>query len=142
MGTPLVDVGYIVEDSISLAKEDGTILSLKGTGGVTVDELKNEPTLKLSMNLIGLEKAKQFWGIDDTQTTTTRVKSLVNYDKYSVKMASKVVGSDTLEAPECSISGTPVFTEKQGWTVALEITIKKGEAGYLFDFGVVPAPAP
>ena len=135
MGTPLVSLGVIKEDSMSIAPEDGGSMQLFGTGHVLVDELKNEPSLKINATLVGLTNAKQFWTMDAVETG--QVKSLIKSGNFSVKFASAVVGSDTLEAPKCVISGTPVFSEKEGWTVNLEITILKGAAAYLFEIGTV-----
>jgi hypothetical protein len=137
MGTPLVSLGTIKEDSMSIASEDGGIMQLFGTGHVLVDELKNEPSVKINATLIGLTNAKQFWTMD--AVATDQVKSLIKSGNFSVRFASAVVGSDTFEAPKCVISGTPVFSEKEGWTVNVEITILLGAAGYLFEFGTVAA---
>ena len=135
MGAPLVSLGNIKEDSLSIAPEDGGVMQLFGTGHVLIDELKNEPSLKLNATLVGLTNAKQFWTMDAVETG--QVKSLIKSGNFSVKFASAVTGSDSFEAPKCVISGTPVFSEKEGWTVNLEITILKGAAGYLFELGTV-----
>jgi|APHig6443718053_1056840.scaffolds.fasta_scaffold72774_2 hypothetical protein len=135
MGAPLVSLGNIKEDSMSITPEDGGSMQLFGTGHVLIDELKNEPSLKIAATLVGLANAKQFWTVDAVETG--QVKSLIKSGNYSVKFASAVVGSDSFEAPKCIISGTPVFSEKEGWTVTLEITILKGAAGYLFELAPV-----
>lgn len=137
MGTPLVSLGTIKEDTLAIAPEDGGAMQLFGSGHILVDELKNEPTLKLTCTLIGLTNAKQFWTMDTTLTTA--VKSLLSSEDWSVEFKSAVVGSDTFKAPKCRITGLPVFSEKEGWTVNLEITILKGATGWLFDFGTVAA---
>ena len=135
MSTTLVDIGYILQDSISVEKSDGTAYELRASGGTLVDQMQSDPTFKINLTLIGIEKAKQFWKMNTGKPTA--VDSFVNTNKYSVLMASQVVGSDTFEAPVCTISGSPVFTEKEGWTVPLVITVLKGAAGYLFNFGKV-----
>ena len=137
MGTPLVSLGTIKEDSLAIAPEDGGAMQLFGSGHVLVDELKNEPSLKVTCTLIGLTNAKQFWTMSTTPATA--VKSLLSSKDWSIEFKSAVVGSDTFKAPKCRIAGTPVFSEKEGWTVNLEITILMGAAGYLFDFGTVAA---
>jgi len=135
MGAPLVSLGTIKEDSISLATEDGGKMELFGTGHVLVDQLNNEAAMKINATLIGLTNAKQFWTVDGV--LTGQIKSLTKSGNFSVKLASAVTGSDTFSAPKCVITGTPVFSEKEGWTVNLEITILKGAAGYLFELGTV-----
>lgn len=136
MGSPLVSLGNIKEDSLNIAPEDGGAMQLYGTGHVLIDELKNEPTLKVSCTLIGIANATQFWTLDGA---TKKVKSLITADNYSVKFASAVVGSDTFQAAKCRINATPVFSEKEGWTVNLEITLLMGATGVLFEFGTVAA---
>lgn len=132
MGTPLVSLGNIKEDSLEISTESGDKLQLFSTGHVLVDELSSEDTLSLSCDLIGIEKATQFWEMDGT-----KIKSMVNSDNWSVKFASKVTGSDTFEAPKCKVKATPKFDEKEGWTVTIEVTVLKGEEAYFFNFGTV-----
>lgn len=134
MGTPLVSLGYIKEDSLGIETEAGDKLQLFGTGHVLVDELSSEDILKVSCILIGIDKATQFWGMNGT-----KLESLVNSADWSVKFAAKVTGSKTFEAPKTKIKATPIFDEKEGWTVNIEITVLKGEQGYFFDFGTVAA---
>ena len=134
MGSPLVSLGNIKEDSISISPEDGGAMQLYGTGHVLIDELKNEPTLKVNATLIGIANATQFWTMDGS---TKKVKSLISSSNWSVKFASSVSGSDTFLAPKCRIAATPVFGEKEGWTVNLEITLLMGATGDLFEFGTV-----
>lgn len=131
--TGLTSIGTVLEDSISITKEDGSLYQLKSTGGILVDEMKGEPTFKVNLTLIGI--VSTFWTMHGT--TTTAVASFSNSTKYAVSIASKVQGSKAFAAPYCTITGTPEFSEKTGWTVPLEITVLKGLAGYLFDLPVV-----
>lgn len=140
MATTLTSVGYILENSFAMPNEEGTTLSLNATGGVRVDEKNGEPRIIVNCTLIGIEKAAQFWGIDTATTGKTRITSFTNDKKFSVRIASKVVGSEALEAPECKINGLPQFSETEGWTVPLVISILKGEAGYYYDYVEVTAP--
>lgn len=136
MANTLTSVGYILENSFSMPNEEGTTLSLNATGGVRVDEKTGEPRIVVNCTLIGIDKATQFWG-----GTAKRVNSFTNDKKYSIRIASKVVGSEALEAPECKISGLPQFSETEGWTVPLTISILKGEAGYYCEYVEVTEPA-
>lgn len=133
MGASLTSLGFIQEDTLEITTEEGDKIQLFGTGHVLVDQLQLEDTITVNCSLIGIEKATQFWELG----TGNQVKSLVNSDDWSVKFASKVVGSDTFEAPKCRIKATPQFSEKEGWTVDLAITVLMGEAAYLFEFGTV-----
>jgi len=134
MGTSLVSLGFIQEDTLEITTEEGERIQLFATGHVLVDQLQLEDTLTVNCSLIGIAKATQFWDLDGT----SKVQSLVNSTDWSVEFTSKVVGSDTFEAPKCRIKATPQFSEKEGWTVDLTITALMGEAGYLFEFGTVP----
>lgn len=136
MGTPLVSLGYIKEDSLAIETEDGEMMQLFGTGHVLVDEQGSEPSLRVKGTLLGIAQAKQFWDMGEAPNTG-RVESFVTTGNYSVKFASKVVGSDTFEAPKCKIAAKPLFSEKEGWTVELTITVLKGQGGYFFNFGTV-----
>ena len=145
MSTSLTSLGYMKEDSVGIEKEDGSLLQLFGTGHRLIDELKGEPTLRLKGTLIGISDtvAQEFWdatasGSGDEEKTG--IKSFVTSKKMSVKMSSKVVGSRTLEAPYCSVSLMPLFSEKEGWTAEIEFTILTGQTGYPFQFGIAPAP--
>lgn len=141
----LESIGILKEDSIGLTTEDGTTYELWGSGHELIDELKGEPTLKVTATILQVpeETRQKFW---ETETVGTgddkklRVKSMVNSEKWAVQFASLVVGSETFEAPYCSVSFKPLFEEKEGWTGEVEFTLLKGKAGYLFDFGVVPEP--
>jgi hypothetical protein len=140
MSASLTDIGKIKEDTVSIEKADGTVLELFSTGHNLVDKLKGEPTLTLKFTLIGITAAAiaLFWDATLVSTRTT-VKSLVNSDKLSVKLASKVVGADTLEAPYCEVSMGPLFAEKEGWTAEISVTIIKGASGNLFFMDKVAA---
>lgn len=144
MPESLTSIGEILEGSLGLEKEDGTKLQLFKEGHVLVDELQQEPTLKVKATIIGIPDAikSQFW---ETTTTGTgdaqkhEVKSLISTSKFAIKFAaSKVKGSDTFEAPKCSIVLSPLYSSSQGWTCDVQITLLKAKTGVLFQFGKVP----
>lgn len=133
MSASLTSIGTIKEDSVSIEKADGTVLELYGTGHTLVDKLKGEPTLTLKFTAIGITAAAValFWDAA-VVTTRTTVASMINSKKLSVKLASLVVGSDTLEAPYCEVSMGPLFSEKEGWTAEISVTLIKGATGKIF----------
>lgn len=137
MGTPLVPLGYIKEDSLAIETEEGEVMQLFGTGHVLVDEQGGEPSVRIKATLLGITNGKQFWTFD--ATNVGQVESFVTTDNYSVKFASKVVGSESFEAPKCKIAAKPLFSEKEGWTIELTITVLKGVAGYFWNFVTVAA---
>lgn len=136
MSTSLTPLGYIKEDSLAIETEDGEVMQLFGTGHVLIDEQGGEPSVRIKATLIGANKT--FWDMAESPNTG-RVESFVTSAFYSVRFASKVVGSDTFEAPKCKIAAKPLFSEKEGWTVELTITVLKGTAGYFWNFGTVAA---
>jgi hypothetical protein len=142
MSSTLKKIGTVKEESLSVEKEDGTKLELYGTGHILVDELKTDPKLTIKGIVIGISKENvtEFWDATPSGTGATEkieVASLVSKKKYSVRLASKVSGSDTLEAPYCSVVFSPAFSEKEGWTAEFAFTMIKGASGKLFHIGKV-----
>lgn len=145
MSTELKPVGYVLEDTLAIEKEDGTELQLFEEGHILRDQLQQEGVVRISGTLIGIpdDARTAFWdvtssGSDDAKKVS--VKSLISSKKYSTKLSvPQVPGSETLEAPYCSVSLGMAYSSTQGWTAPFTITILKGETGKLFDFGVVAA---
>lgn len=138
----LISIGVLKEETIGMTSEDGTAYELWGSGHVLVDEMKGEPTLKVTGTIVQVpeETRKRFWDTESVGTGSEkkmRVKSLVSTKKYAVQFAFPVSGSETFETLYCSVTLKPLFEEKEGWTAEVEFKILRGPAGYLFDFGVV-----
>ena len=139
MPEALEQLGWIVENSISIDVQRGTKLELKETGGVLRDSVETEPTLKIGMDIIGIpeEMRKKFWDTEDKEGKI-RVKSLVNTSKYAIGILNpKIKGSDTLEVPNTEVFMSPLLTDDKGYTATLEFTILKSKAEHLFDMGKV-----
>lgn len=145
MPTTMETIGEILEESLGLELEDGTKLQLFKEGHILVDELSQEPTLNVSLTLIGISDANKarFWEAEETgegENKKFAVKSLINTKKFAIEFAAiKVPGSDTFEAPKCTVSMGPLYSSTQGWTSDIKITIIKAKTGILFQFGKVPA---
>ena len=142
--TTLVDLGDIMEDTLSINKEDGTKLQLFKEGHILLDELQTEPTLNITLTLVGISdvnKAK-FWETTTSgsgDTAKFAVKALTNTKKFAIQFAAvKVKGSDTFEAPKCTVQLSPIYSSKEGWKAEVSITIIKATTGVLFQFGKVP----
>lgn len=148
MASALETIGVLKEDSLALATEDGKKYELWGSGHELIDELQGEPILTVTGNIIQVpeEVRKKFWEISEQGSGDSKkmqVKSLVTREKWSVKFASRIPGSETFEAPKCSVSMKPVFSETEGWTADFSFKIIKSKAtGVLFQFGTVPASSP
>lgn len=141
-------VGVLKEETIGLTTEEGKKYELWGSGHELLDELQGEPSLLVSATITQVpeEIRKKFWDIKEVGTGDDRklqVKSMVTRKKWSVKFASEVPGSETFEAPLCSVNMKPVFSETEGWSAEVSFRIIKSKiTGVLFQFGVVPASAP
>ena len=147
MATALESIGVLKEDSLSLATEEGKKYELWGSGHELIDELQGEPILTVSGTVIQIpdDIRKKLWEVSEQGSGDAKkiqVKSLVTREKYSVQFASKVVGSETFEAPKCSVSMKPVFSETEGWTAEFSFKIIKSKiTGVLFQFGTVASSA-
>ncbi len=131
MSTSLVSIGTIKEDSISLETEEGTKYEWKGTGGVIIDTLVGEGTVKVKCKIKNLNKSnlEKFCNVTENSDGKIEVKGLTTSNKYSISMESKVSGSETFEAPYCSVAMKPTFSEKDGWEQEVEFTLLSGGEG-------------
>ena len=138
MGTTWETMGTVKEDSLAFETADGTKLQLWGSGHVLVDEMLNEGTINLKSTILKIPDAikEDFWAFDNG---TKQVSSLVNSTHFSIRMRSKIAGSETFLAPWCSVNMKPMYSEKEGWTADVNISILKGDADYFFEFGTATA---
>lgn len=148
MSANLEDLGSIDTDALTIETADGTVYQLKDINGKLIDELKQEPELTVNFTLLKPSEATRgkFW---DTEVIGTgaarkqRIKSLITTKKYSFKFSNpKMIGSETFEAPYCSMSMKPGYSSQKGFTAVCSAKLLVGAAGYLFDFGIVAEPAP
>lgn len=148
MAAPLKSIGVLKEESISLTTEEGKKYQLYGSGHELLDELLGEPSLTVTATIVQVpeETRKELWEVEETgegEAKKMKVKSMVTREKYSVQFASRVPGSETFEAPRCSVNMKPIFSETEGWSAEVSFNIiKSKKTGVLFQFGVVPSPAP
>lgn len=147
MATTMKSIGVLKEDSISLATEDGQKYELYGSGHELLDELQGEPTLTVTATVVQVpeDTRKEFWEVveeGEGDAKKMQVKSMVTREKYSVQFASQVPGSETFEAPKCSVNMKPAFSETEGWSAEITFKIIKSKiTGVLFQFGVVASPS-
>jgi len=136
MTTLLKTMGYVKEGSLSLEQEEGTKLQLFAEGHVLLDELQLEGVVKLKGTIIQIPETvrQEFWNTE-TNAGKMSVKSMVTSNKYSVKLTSEVEGSDTFEAPYCSINFGLAYSSTEGWSAPFTITVLKGKSGKLFEIG-------
>lgn len=148
MPQALESVGTLKEETLALATEEGKKYELFGSGHELLDELQGEPTLTVTATVVQVpeETRKKLWEVEETgegDAKKMKVKSMVTKKKYGVRFASQVPGSETFEAPKCSVNMKPVFSETEGWSAEISFKIIKSQiTGVLFQFGIVPSPAP
>ena len=148
MGAVLDDLGYIDENALSIETQEGTTYELKDINGQVIDELKQSPKLTVNFTLIKPSEAirNKFWNLEEIGTGDARkinVKSLVTNTKYSFKFANvDLVGSETFEAPLCSVNMVLRYDPTKGWLADCSITILKGQTEVLFSYGLVTSSTP
>ena len=148
MGNILDDLGAIDENALTIETQDGRKYELIDINGDLLDELMKQPKLIINFTLLKPSEVtrSKFWDIEEVgsgDTRKARVKSLVKNSKYSFKFANiEAIGSETFEAPVVKVYMKPLYEPAKGWKAECSVTLIKGEAGYLFDFGVVTSSAP
>ena len=143
MSTSLDDLGSIDDDGLSIETSDGTQYQLKDINGAILDELKLEPELTVNFTLVKPSEAvrAKFWDVEEGGEGNSRiikVKSMVASNNYSLKFSNpRMVGSETFEAPYCSVNMKPIYSASKGFTAECSAKVIKGQAGYFFAFGTV-----
>lgn len=133
--TGVEQLGWILEGTAELRNEAGDVIELKEEGGILRDELKKEGKLILAGTIIGIPKAmrEKFWKMDGKKVVST-----LSNKKYASRLAAPdVMGSETIDAPYCNVSMGPLYSSDQGYTAEIEVTILRGPADYLFEFGTI-----
>lgn len=127
MSVALTTIGQVKEDSFSLETEDGKKLQWFATGHNLIDELRLQATLmiKLSIKNLNLSELSRFWDVTES-TDDIDVNTMTTSIKYSVKIASKVVGSEVLEIPYCSVYMKSTYSEDAGFGQDVEFTVLRG----------------
>lgn len=148
MGNILDDLGAIDENALTIETQDGQKYELTDINGDLLDELMKQPKLIINFTLLKPSEVtrSKFWDIEEVgsgDTRKARVNSLVKNSKYSFKFANiEAIGSETFEAPVVKVYMKPIYEAAKGWKAECSVTLIKGEAGYLFDFGVVTSSDP
>lgn len=141
MSESLATIGVVKENSISVDTDEGTKLQWFATGHKLVDELRLEPTMSIKVEVknLNLANLQKFWDVEEDATSgKIKVSGMTTSAKLSVKMAPKVIGGETLEAPYCSVSMKPTYSEDSGWGQEVTFTIlSPGTDKPLFQIGQV-----
>jgi hypothetical protein len=147
LSTAFEDLGAVDPDNFSIQTEEGTVYSLKDINGKLLDELRQEPSLKIGFGLLKpTEKTRgKFWTVveeGEGDARKLKVTSLVNNTPMSFKLANpKAVGSETLEVAKAKVYMALDYAPNKGYSGKCEIGLLWPDRtnGELFQFGVVPA---
>lgn len=145
------DLGIIDADSLTITTADGTVIEIKDINGELIEQVKLQPTLTVGFTLLNpSEKTRgKFWELREVGEGDARkvqVVSLVQNKRMSLKFANiDNIGSETFEAPKCSISMSLAYAANKGYTgTCTAVLLKPQRTGNLkpeiFQFGVVPVP--
>ena len=126
MAASLSSIGVILNQSSSLSAEEGDALQAIATGGEIVAEERQEGTLTLETTVIEpTDELLTLLGIGAADSTNFKVKTHIVDGDWSVKVTPKNSGAKGIEAPKCSISYAPAWSEENGNQAILTFHIQK-----------------
>lgn len=140
MAETFENIGKVLEETLGVELEDGTVLSLYASGHKLVDMLQQEGVVAIVGTLVGIPESARtrFWKTSK-EGNIQWVQSMVTTGKYSVRLGTpRVVGSDRLLVPYSSVNLGFGYAENQGWTAPFRFTVIAGATGNLFGFDTVP----
>ena len=152
MATEMGDLGAIDTDALTIETADGTVLELKDINGKLLSRLQQEPTVTINFTLLSPSETTRdrFWTIKEEgegEARKLKVVSLIQNEPMSLRFANvDAIGSETFEAPKCSVSMNMVYAANKGYTGVCKAILMwpqrtEGVKSELFQFGVVPTPA-
>ena len=127
-------VGVILNQSSTLSAEAGDKMQAIATGGEVVAEEPQEGTLTLETTIIEpTHELLHLLGLTDTEladegeeeVADVTMKTHVVEGNWSVKVTPKNNGAWGIQAPKCSITYLPAWSEENGNQAVLQISILK-----------------
>ena len=131
MASTFNDVGTILNQSSTLSAEAGDKMQAIATGGEVVAEEPQEGTLTLETTIIEpTAELINLLGLCNTISTPSSateivMKTHVVEGNWSVKVIPKNNGAWGIQAPKCSITYTPAWSEENGNQAVLTFSILK-----------------
>lgn len=133
MATELTSIGTIKDKSSSLEPSEGEVLEMKATGGETVAKEVQEGNFKAVTRVIEpTDELLTLLGIASVVESETKVTTHVVSGDWSLKITPKNVGAKGINAPKCSITYKPGWSEEEGNYADIEFEILKGAADYWY----------
>lgn len=124
LGASLEDVGKIKEDSTTLELVKGNVNELWGEGHELLDrmELEGSWSLKFTIYKANLAKIAKLFGLSAPQNDRLPMTTTIVQTPRSFVVTPFLDGAIGAELPNSSVSLTPRFVTKEGWTIDVEAT--------------------
>ena len=114
----------IKEDSTNIDMIEGDEYVAKTTGGIVIARERAEGAFTLKTTLLEPSEALYtFLGIGTTVGTAQNITSTVVRGIFSVRLDPRNVGAVGIEIATASITATPKFSDKEGWSLELSFSI-------------------
>lgn len=135
MAETLTSVGKTKDKSSTLTSEEGETLEMKASGGETVGYEKGEGIFVFTTRVI--EPADSLYatlglGTADSSDSSVSVTTHVVNSEFSLKVTPNKIGARGIEAPKCSVSAAPGWSEEDGHYIDLTFGVLHGSANYWY----------
>ena len=120
----MAPLGWIKEGSLSIETQEGTTKEWKAIGGVLVDLLKTEPTIRIKFHVKNYNKEAmgKIFGVKE-EGDALLVTSLISPKEQALSLETSVIGGENLRCPRVRLEGTMVFSEEAGHGLDITATI-------------------
>jgi len=135
MGTPLVDVGLIKDNTAHVEPQDGTTLEMYATGHELVEAQDTEGHDQVVFDVIGIDLSviAAFFGKTIAAGVFGKTTTVIS-DRYSIEITPTVVGATGYRAPKCSVSIKSGYTDAEGWLHNFTVKVLKPAAGNTMEY--------
>lgn len=134
MATSLTDIGTIKDKSSSLSSSDGDSLEMKSTGGhLVAKETLNSNFTATTRVIEPTDKLLSLLGLGEAADDGFNVKTHIVDGDWSLKITPKNIGAVGINAPKCSITYKPGWSEEDGNYADINFEILLGAAGYWYN---------
>ncbi|WP_297191026.1 hypothetical protein [uncultured Porphyromonas sp.] len=120
----MASLGWIKEGSLSIETQEGTTKEWKAIGGVLVDLVKTEPTLRIKFHVKNYNKEvmEKVFGVKE-EGDQLKVTSLISPKEQALSLETSVIGAENLRFPRVRLEGAMVLSEEAGHGVDITATV-------------------
>ena len=120
----MASLGWIKEGSLSIETQEGTTKEWKAIGGVLVDLVKTEPTLRIKFHVKNYNKEvmEKVFGVKE-EGDQLKVTSLISPKEQALSLETSVIGAENLRFPRVRLEGAMVLSEEAGYGVDITATV-------------------